>query len=395
MPSDALYPRYDHAVACCLRAAVWAEPCPQSLRALLQEKDFWKAAYRQSCGHLLAVWALDNHLIDAGESLKIQVFAIYQRTMRQNRLLTDLLTLFGQHDIPAVLLKGYGLSLLYPSPEMREYGDIDLYIGEQNYDRATAFLRASFPDAYWFSEEYVGHHFLMQLDANRDLVAEFHNIAMDLPGMPRAEKAFNDFCEHELTPLRTVRLNETDIPIPSVRFNSLYVFVHAWHHFENNGVGLRQLADWMLCLHQLAHTLTEEERQTFEAELKGFLQQMSMLDIWQTFGCVLVAHLGLSKAEFPLYRSACEKRGERLYRQILHDGHGYRFANRQSGAIIHTFPLRRPEHNRLLQRLYTALRIPYDAFQLAKIFPRLAFRRFCGNIRLGFRRLFSRRYTKP
>jgi|GEM_PF-5215412 len=94
-----------------------------------------------------------------------------------------------------------------------------------------------------------------------------------------------------------------------------------------------------------------------------------MLDIWQTFGCVLVHHLGLPKEEFPLYNASLERRGERLYRQLLHDGYGYRLANKEAGATIHTFPFRRPEKNRIAQVLFTLVRIPYDTFRWAKIFP--------------------------
>lgn len=63
---------------------------------------------------------------------------------------------------------------------------------------------------------------------------------------------------------------------------------------------------------------------------------MSMLQIWQTFGCVIVRHLGLHREEFLLYNASQERRGERLYRQLLHDGHGYRLANKEKGATIHS-----------------------------------------------------------
>ena len=390
MQRDPEYNRYDLAVTACLRAAVWQTPCDTDT-AVLTDKAFWKAAYRQSCGHLLAVWALNNRLplADAARQ-KVQVFSIYQRTARQNRFLSDLVTLLRRNGIETVLLKGYGLSLLYPDPGMREYGDIDLYVGEEKYDRTVALVRRTYPQAYWFSEEHVSHHFLMQLDENCDLVAEFHNMAMDLPGMKKAEQAFTAFTLCELPSARTVSLNGIEIAVPGVRFNAVYVFIHAWHHFDGNGVGLRQLADWMLCLHELAQALSAEERQVYAHDLERLLRQMSMLDIWQTFGCVLVRCLGLPQEEFPLYNASLERRGERLYRQLLHDGHGYRLANKEKGATIHSFPFRRPEKNRIAQVLFTLVRIPYDTFQLAKIFPRLAIRQFFGKLRLGFCRVLKK-----
>ena len=383
MQRDSEYNRYDLAVVACLHAAVWQTPCDIDT-AILNDNAFWQAAYRQSCGHLLSVWAINQGLPVADVARqKIQVFSVYQRTVRQNRLLCDLVTLLRLNGIETVLLKGYGLSLLYPKTEMREYGDIDLYVGEENYDRTVALVRRTYPQAYWFSEEHISHHFLMQLDENYDLVAEFHNMAMDLPGMKRAEQAFTVFTLRELQSVRTISLDGIDIAVPSVRFNAVYVFIHAWHHFSGNGVGVRQLADWMLCLHELAQTLSAEEKQAYAHDLERLLRRMSMLQIWQTFGCVIVRHLGLPKEEFLLYNASQERRGERLYRQLLHDGPGYRLANKEKGATIHSFPFLRPEKNRIAQVLFTLVRIPYDTFQLAKIFPHLAIRQFFGKIRLG------------
>lgn len=383
MQRDSEYNRYDLAVVACLHAAVWQTPCDIDT-AILNDNAFWQAAYRQSCGHLLSVWAINQGLPVADVARqKIQVFSVYQRTVRQNRLLCDLVTLLRLNGIETVLLKGYGLSLLYPKTEMREYGDIDLYVGEENYDRTVALVRRTYPQAYWFSEEHISHHFLMQLDENYDLVAEFHNMAMDLPGMKRAEQAFTVFTLRELQSVRTILLDGIDIAVPSVRFNAVYVFIHAWHHFSGNGVGVRQLADWMLCLHELAQTLSAEEKQAYAHDLERLLRRMSMLQIWQTFGCVIVRHLGLPKEEFLLYNASQERRGERLYQQLLHDGHSYRLANKEKGATIHSFPFHRPEKNRIAQVLFTLVRIPYDTFQLAKIFPHLAIRQFFGKIRLG------------
>lgn len=383
MQRDSEYNRYDLAVVACLRAAVWQTPCGIDT-AILNDNAFWQAAYRQSCGHLLSVWAINQGLTVADAARrKIQVFSVYQRTVRQNRLLCDLVTLLRLNGIETVLLKGYGLSLLYPKTEMREYGDIDLYVGEENYDKTVALIRKTYPQAYWFSEEHVSHHFLMQLDENCDRVAEFHNVAMDLPGMKKAEQAFTAFTLRELQSVRTISLDGIDIAVPSVRFNAVYVFIHAWHHFSGNGVGVRQLADWMLCLHELAQTLSAEEKQAYAHDLERLLRRMSMLQIWQTFGCVIVRHLGLPKEEFLLYNASQERRGKRLYRQLLHDGHGYRLANKEKEATIHSFPFHRPEKNRTAQVLFTLVRIPYDTFQLAKIFPHLAIRQFFGKIRFG------------
>ncbi len=61
MQRDPEHNRYDLAVTACLRAAVWQTPCDIGT-AILNDNAFWQAAYRQSCGHLLSVWAINQGL---------------------------------------------------------------------------------------------------------------------------------------------------------------------------------------------------------------------------------------------------------------------------------------------------------------------------------------------
>ena len=55
--------------------------------------------------------------------------------------------------IKPVLLKGAGLAALYPDPQMRPYGDIDLFVGKEQYHHACAVMRNTFPKALKFDEE--------------------------------------------------------------------------------------------------------------------------------------------------------------------------------------------------------------------------------------------------
>ena len=55
--------------------------------------------------------------------------------------------------IKAVLMKGLGLAQYYPAVEQRQWGDIDLYVGPEQYHPACAVMRATFPEALKFDEE--------------------------------------------------------------------------------------------------------------------------------------------------------------------------------------------------------------------------------------------------
>ncbi len=376
------YALYPSAVVACLRAAIWHEPLSVN-PLLLREAGFWQAAYRQDCGHLLAVWALNQgYAVYEEERMRVWVYARMQRQVRQNHFLTDLVTLFQAHAIPTVLLKGYGLCSLYPDAAMRDYGDIDLYVGREHYKEAYSLVKTAYPNAYWMSPEGVGHHFILVLDEKRELVAEIHNLAMDFFGQPKVEKCFTDFTDSRLAHPDTLTLYDTAVCVPPLGYNAVYLFVHNWHHFEASGVGLRQLCDWVLCLNSLHHRLSESEWVLLEQQLYVLLQSMHLLTVWRTFGYVAVLYLGLSQSAFPLYavsyRSATSPaksytysayriwQAERLYRQLLAEGHCGRTTNKitHSAGFVH--------------RLHAFCRLTNNALQLAKLFPAYSLRTYCA-----------------
>ena len=352
---------------------VWNEPLSVDPSVLL-EPELWYALYRQQLAHMTAVWAMNKGLpIPNPIPQKRQIFTSLQRRERQNRLLSDLVILLRKHAIEPVLLKGYALALLYSNPDMREYGDVDLYIGEKDYDRMIPIIRETYPESFWFSEEHAGLHFTMVLDENLDRVAEFHRVAMELHHMPRADRAFQQFTLDEMQRTRSVELNGVAIPIPSLQYNALYVFMHAWHHFASSGVGLRQMADWMLALRAAA------AEPDLANTLRPVLQAMHMLEVWQIFGWVLVNKLGLPREQFPLYTDVCAVKGERLYLQLLKDGHcGRERRFRLGTTILYSYPFERPEKGRLKQKLYTFGRLSFQAVQLSKLFPKFAFFDYFG-----------------
>ena len=101
------------------------------------------------------------------------------------------------------------------------------------------------------------------------------------------------------------------------------------------------------------------------------LTAMHMKTAWQTFGHILVNALQLPIEAFPLYTTDYQVRANRLLRQLLRDGHGGRPAKGDC-RLMKRFGWERPKKNRLLQKGYTACRLLFEAWQMAKFFPDLA-----------------------
>ena len=368
-----------------LRSVLWGTPA--AIAADTHWQGVLNLAARQKCLHAFSVWTKTQRIATPFDrSLQPTMFLTLQRQARLNHFATDVIALLSQNNIPATLIKGYSLSGLYPDPDMREFGDVDIYVGEKNYTRAAQIVTDAYPNAHWHSDIRGGIHFTLVLDENIDRVVELHRVTMEFPDK-KANALYQAFTHKYLdNNTATVDIYGQSVSAPSAAYNALYVFMHAWHHFESTGVGFRQLGDWALCLH---HAYQQSSPQAWEAlsqEMDEILTALHMKTAWQTFGHLLVNELQLPVEAFPLYTERYQKRAKRLLRQMLRDGHGGRpvlyggeksskssnRSTRHDITLMSRFPWERPEKNRLLQRSYTFFRLLFDAWQMGKFFPDLA-----------------------
>lgn len=349
----------------------------------------WKSvlhiAMRQKCLHAFSVW-IKAHRISTpyDKQLTPTMFMVLQRQARLNQLAISMIDLLKQHNIPATLIKGYSLSALYPDPDTRDFSDVDIYVGEKHYERATEIAKAAYPNAHWYSETHGGIHFILVIDENLDRVVELHRVTMEFNDK-QANSLYQAFTHRYLDQSTTLNIYGKTVPVPSAAYNALYVFMHAWHHFESTGVGFRQLGDWALCL-KLAHEqFTSAEWQTLTQNIEMILTALSMKTAWQTFGHILINQLHLPAEAFPLYTENYERRAKRLLCQLLRDGYGGRpiKQNIQEIALMRRFPYERPEKHRVLQVGYTCCRLVFEAIQMAKFFPMYAWKELMHSLLLG------------
>jgi hypothetical protein len=108
-----------------------------------------------------------------------------------------------------------------------------------------------------------------------------------------------------------------------------------------------------------------------------------MKTVWQTFGHILVDQLYLPADEFPLYTEHYQKRAKRLLKQVLRDGHGGRptkFVLKDVG-LMRCFPWERPSKNILLQKLNTVSKLLFNAWQMSKLFPAMAWHKLVATLK--------------
>ena len=260
-----------------------------------------------------------------------------------------------QHDIEPTLLKGFGLALLYPNPNLRQFGDIDLYVGLKDFHQACEVLR-SLPGGYnWGGEVDSGHHYNIEFG---QFPMEIHRVSADVSDADEASAYAAIEQEGLVERPQRIDFEGFEISIPSKEFAVFFTFFHAWHHFVTSGVGWRQLSDVALTLHTYHGQLDLDK-------LSQWLKAMHLMQPWQTFGFLMVERLGLPKEEMPFYDISCSCRAKKLYRRIMETGN-FRRKSR--------YKRNKPKKAGLGRKLHSFFGIFVDFCYLAKVFPAAAFR---------------------
>ena len=213
--------------------------------------------------------------------------------------------------IDPVLLKGFGLAQYYPQPHLRQWGDIDIYVGQKQYHPACAVLRATFPTAeYGEVEDEEDKHYNFDFP---NTAIETHRVSMTFAN-PRDRQYYERWEEQSLTKDGPkIKLEELMVTVPEDTFNVFFTFLHAWHHFIDTGMSMKQMSDIAVILHAKQDVLNHER-------LQDALMRLHLMEVWQQIMYIIVQHLGLSQNECPFYTDKYAKRAELLLERIMKEG---------------------------------------------------------------------------
>ncbi len=293
------------------------------------------------------------------------------RQMHLGQILAPSLKLLREHGIEPVVLKGFGLAVLYPNPTLRQIGDVDLFVGFAHFHEACTLLR-TLPGSYnWGEEVEVGRHYNIEFG---QYSLEVHRVSADIEDA----KLYALYAAIEQDGLidhpQRIKYEGLEISIPSKEFVVFFTFYHAWHHYLETGVGWRQLSDVTMALHSYYGQLDLDK-------LQQWITTMRVMKPWQTFGYLLVERLGLPEAEMPFYEASCRKRAQKLYRQIMNEGNFKRDSS---------FKRKRPK-SRFWHKVHAFIGIFVDFFHHVKVFPAQAFHEMSNAIRVSLGKKFKKK----
>ena len=297
-----------------LRAAILGGDVPAGVQSADVAGIVHFAAF-QGTGPLVFDQLLKLKDVEIPDTLRIQMKQQCMMSMMQQNTMMPILSqawnALEKVNIYPVLLKGLALAQYYPQPHLRQWGDIDLYVGQRQYHQACKVLNATFSDADHPAEDDEDRKHYNYIFPNT--VLELHRVSMMFahPKDRRYYEQLEGQCLTKNGP--TFEMDGLSITIPEETFNVFFTFLHAWHHFIETGMSMKQLCDVAVLLHAKREVIDRER-------LKEMLTKLHLMEVWQMIMYILVQNLGLSQKECPFYTDICKQRAELLLEHILREG---------------------------------------------------------------------------
>ena len=174
-----------------------------------------------------------QELMDKWKQLTELTADIYRRHLER---IEQLETILQQMGLQGCILKGTGLSRLYPKPERRLCGDIDLWVKGSTRSIVKAFREAGYPP-----HDILYQEAKVDVFDDTELEIHFHPCKMYNPFRnARLQKFFRDNEQFQGT-----------LSYPDARFNAVFCMAHMYRHYLEGGIGLRQMLDYYYVLREL------------------------------------------------------------------------------------------------------------------------------------------------
>lgn len=218
-------------------------------------------------------------------------------------VIKTLAKLFAEHNIPLMVLKGYGLSLYYPQPNHRTFSDVDTY----NFGKLEEADKVLSEQLGVAIDDDVHHHTTcvykgVLIENHYDFIeSHSHN------SNARFEKLLKMEAEREC---RTHKIGEQDILLPSPMFNALFLMRHMALHYAAERVSVRHLCDWK-------QFIEAESNNIDWACVRTIYKQFNMDRFADAISAICIDHLGLNAKLIPnIERNAMLE--ERILNDILY-----------------------------------------------------------------------------
>ena len=164
---------------------------------------------------------------------------IRRQNMKVNAVASKLFSMLREDGLRCCILKGQGNALMYPNPYSRTPGDIDVWI-DASRERIMEYTQKKFE----LEDDIRLQHLETSLDGV-PVELHFFPCSMNNPIYhARLQKWFRRNADLQCSNVVGLPDGAGDIAIPTTAFNVVYQLTHLYHHFFDEGIGMRQIIDY-------------------------------------------------------------------------------------------------------------------------------------------------------
>ena len=234
---------------------------------------------------------------------------IRRQNMKVNAVVGKLFSMLREDGFRCCILKGQGNALMYPNPYSRTPGDIDVWVNASR-EQITEYAKKHFE----IGDDIRYHHLETSLDGVPVELHFFPGIMNNPIYNARLQKWFRRNADLQCSNVVSLPDGIGEIAIPTTAFNVIYQLTHLYHHFFDEGIGMRQIIDYYyVVISDYLLVINDESlgiRDTLHRELKH-------LGLWKFAGAVMyVLHETLGLSEVKMIAPMDEKRGKLLLAEI-------------------------------------------------------------------------------
>ena len=156
--------------------------------------------------------------------------------------------LMSKYNLQTIVLKGLTLSKYYPTPWLREYGDLDCYFYEEKegtiswddcYKRGNI---AAEKEGLPVKKGFYKHSHIKY----KGMEVENHQFSLPVKDGDDVKAMERELRRLTAQPDGLYRIGNTHLMLPSADFNALFLVAHSMNHFLFESIKLRHVVDWAL-----------------------------------------------------------------------------------------------------------------------------------------------------
>ena len=164
---------------------------------------------------------------------------IRRQNMKANVVANKLYSMLREDGLRCCILKGQGNALMYPNPYSRTPGDIDVWVNASR-EQLTEYAQKHFE----IGDDIRFHHLQTSVDGVPVELHFFPGIMNNPIYNVRLQKWFKRNADLQCSNVVSLPDGIGEIAIPTTAFNVVYQLTHLYHHFFDEGIGMRQIIDY-------------------------------------------------------------------------------------------------------------------------------------------------------